>query len=277
MFRLSGGGNDFLALVEPAAPPELDEIRAWCARGVSLGADGVFTLDRMTAGRVRMKYWNADGSAADLCLNGTRCAARLAFHLGWAAGEVVVETDAGPFRARPAGESAMQVELLPATSGPVPCLPLVDGVVLPGVFLVAGVPHFLRTVDGDLGRAPVATEGPPLRRHPDFGPPGVNVDWVRTLSPHEIEIRTFERGVEGETLACGSGVMAATIAGLATGALRFPVSVLTRGGFRFHLDGSLGPGNLPASWRLTGDARLVAEITVFPGARGAPDPARWTP
>ena len=277
MFRLSGGGNDFLALAEPASPPARDDIRAWCARGVSLGADGLFTLARHGLGRVVMTYWNGDGSDADLCLNGTRCAARLAFQLGWAAGEVVVETGAGPFRAWPVDNTTIEIELPPPSFGPVERSPVVEGTARAGLFVQAGVPHFLRGVEGCLGAAPVASEGPALRRHPEFGPNGTNVDWVRAISPHELEIRTFERGVEGETLACGSGVMAATIAGLATGTLAFPVEVLTAGGFRFRLDGKAGPNGLPVSWRLAGDARLLAELTPEPGASRVPTPARWTP
>ena len=84
-YKVSGSGNDFIALIAPPAAPTPDEIRAWCRRGVSLGADGLFTLRRDGADAV-MDYWNADGTAAGLCLNGTRCAARLAFELGWAGG-----------------------------------------------------------------------------------------------------------------------------------------------------------------------------------------------
>jgi diaminopimelate epimerase len=90
LFRTSGAGNDFLALVEPAAPPAPEVIRAWCARGVSLGADGVFTIRRAPGNygepttAIDMTYWNADGGEAALCVNATRCAAQLAFHLGWA-------------------------------------------------------------------------------------------------------------------------------------------------------------------------------------------------
>lgn len=277
MYRLSGGGNDFLALPEPAAPPSRAQIRAWCSRGVSLGADGLFTLERTGPGRVRMIYWNGDGSDADLCLNGTRCAARLAAHLGWSTGEVVVDTGAGPFRTRIVDETAVEIELPTPGDAPVVRTPLWNGEAFPGRFVIAGVPHFLRTVHGELGAAPVETEGPVLRRHPDFGAAGTNVDWVRSVSPHQIEIRTFERGVEGETLACGSGVMAATLAGVARGELVFPIEVLTAGGFRFRLDGTLGPDGLPATWSLTGDARLVAVVAPEPGALAVPKPARWTP
>lgn len=277
MYRLSGGGNDFLALAEPEALPRRADIRAWCCRGVSLGADGLFTLERSAADRVLMTYWNGDGSDADLCLNGTRCAARLAHHLGWSTGEVVVETGAGPFRTAIVDDQLVAIELPAPAEAPVVRIPSWLDETYPGRFVVTGVPHFLRTVAGDLGAAPVALEGPILRRHPDFGIAGTNVDWVRTVSPHQLEIRTFERGVEGETLACGSGVMAATLAGIAAGELVFPVEVLTAGGFRFRLDGSVGSSGLPAAWSLTGDARLVALVTPEPGALAVPSPARWTP
>ena len=89
-FKLSGCGNDFIALVEPEAPPQASAIRAWCRRGLSLGADGVFTLRRTRPETVEMRYWNSDGGAAALCLNGTRCAAQLAFHLGWVRDRVTV-------------------------------------------------------------------------------------------------------------------------------------------------------------------------------------------
>ena len=80
-YKLSGGGNDFIALAEPASLPTPETIRAWCRRGLSIGADGVFVLDRQSSGGVRMRHFNADGGLSDLCVNGTRCAAHLAFHL----------------------------------------------------------------------------------------------------------------------------------------------------------------------------------------------------
>jgi diaminopimelate epimerase len=80
-WRLSGAGNDFLALIEPPDEPSPAEIAAWCRRGSSLGADGVFVIWREPAGHVRMDHYNADGGVAELCVNGTRCAARLAFDL----------------------------------------------------------------------------------------------------------------------------------------------------------------------------------------------------
>src|SRR6201999_4407436 len=115
-YKVSGSGNDFLALAEPFQVPPPETIRAWCQRGVSLGADGLFVL-RRAGGGATMDYFNADGLPADLCLNGTRCAAQLAFHLGWAEGTVAVRTAAGEVPARRIDESRIAVEL-PAPAGP---------------------------------------------------------------------------------------------------------------------------------------------------------------
>ena len=92
-YKVSGSGNDFLALIEPQADPSAEQIAAWCRRGISLGADGLFVLRRLEHGAA-MAYWNSDGQPARLCINGTRCAARLAYDLGWAAGETTIETGA---------------------------------------------------------------------------------------------------------------------------------------------------------------------------------------
>src|SRR5262245_41625300 len=125
LFRVSGAGNDFLALVEPPAPPAPEVIRAWCRRGVSLGADGVFTLRRAgetsepaATSTVELVYWNADGGEAALCVNATRCAAQLAFHLGWAERRVIVRTGAGPFAARQVSDDEIELEMAPPSEEP---------------------------------------------------------------------------------------------------------------------------------------------------------------
>ena len=116
-YKLSGGGNDFVALAEPESEPSSRDIRTWCRRGVSIGADGLFVLTRGD-GHVRMVHYNSDGGRASLCVNGTRCAARLAFELGWSEGTTRIETDAGPFDARDVESD--QIELrIPAPAAPI--------------------------------------------------------------------------------------------------------------------------------------------------------------
>ncbi|HVT60913.1 MAG TPA: diaminopimelate epimerase [Thermoanaerobaculia bacterium] len=294
-FKVSGGGNDFLALPEPAAPPAAEQIRAWCRRGVSLGADGLFVLRRgaradggrvaggaaAVAGRadggtaaaggagpaaaesnpVEMDYFNADGREADLCLNGTRCAAQLAFHLGWAGGRAMVLTAAGPFTARRLDDRSVVLEL-PPPEAPAELGVDLDGHAHRGWRLTVGVPHFVLHWPADLESAPVVALGRPLRHHQSFQPAGTNVDFVRFPSPHQMEIRTYERGVEAETLACGTGVLAGAAVGLTLGRAALPLTAATRGGFALTVDRAPAGGG----WTLAGDARLVASGHLLPGA-----------
>jgi len=270
-FKLSGGGNDFLALAEPHAadttpPPE--RIRAWCRRGVSLGADGLFLLRRAPTG-VTMDYFNADGYPADLCLNGTRCAAQLAFHLGWETDRVEVQTGAGLVAAQRIDAERVRLAL-PAPAAPTELSLTLDGTTCAGHRALVGVPHFVMQWE-DLERAPVQVLGAALRHHAVFAPGGTNVNFVRYPNKHCMEIRTFERGVENETLACGSGVLAGTAVGLALGALEMPVRVLTKGGFELEVDTDQEVGR----WSLAGDARVVAEGTLLPSDAVEPAPPAW--
>jgi diaminopimelate epimerase len=260
-YKVSGSGNDFLALAEPFQIPSTETIRAWCRRGVSLGADGLFVL-RRAGGGATMDYFNADGLPADLCLNGTRCAAQLAFHLGWADGTVTVRTAAGEVPARRIDESRVAVELTAPAEPPRSLTIEAGGTSWMGYFLTVGVPHFVLLWSERLENAPVRELGAEIRRHPAFGPPGTNVNFVRFPEPDRMEIRTFERGVEDETLSCGSGVMASAAVGLETSRARLPLHVMTRGGFELEVTGDPSQGR----WSLAGDARVVAEGDLLPGA-----------
>jgi diaminopimelate epimerase len=266
----SGAGNDFLALAEPAAVPAPETVRAWCRRGQSVGADGLFVL-RRTGGGVAMTHYNADGGLAELCINGTRCAARLGFHLGWARGEVTLATAAGPIAAREAGGDAVTLELA-APGAPEQRSAEVEGASGHLRWYVAtGGPHVVLPWDEPLSRAPVAALGPALRGHPAFGAAGANVSFVRYLAPHRFEIRTFERGVEGETLACGSGVLAAAAVGRRLGVLELPGRARTAGGHELAVDDAGG-----GRWSLTGDARLLARVELLPGAGRVSAPPAWS-
>lgn len=272
-WRVSGGGNDFLALAAPVEPPSAERIRAWCARGSSLGADGLFILH--PGEPLQMDYFNADGGNAALCLNATRCAAQLAFHLGWARGEARITTGAGEIRARGVSSVEVELEVPPPASAPRAVSPRALGSELSGWFLEVGVPHLVVPWSETLARCPVSELGPALRRHPVVGEAGANVDFVRIPSPRELEIRTFERGVEAETLACGTGVLAATAVGLALGRLELPVAARTLGGFVLRVSGRSAEGRVQ-SWALAGDARVLARATAFPAAELVPSPTAWS-
>ncbi len=273
-YKLSGAGNDFLALVEPEEEPTPEAIRTWCARGVSLGADGLFTLARTESGGARMIHYNADGGRAELCVNGTRCAARLAFHLGWARDAIDIKTDSGAITAIGEDAASVALDLPTPAAGPEPTTLDLAGRPIDGWWMVVGGPHFVIAWEHSLEDAPLADLGPPLRAHDALGPAGANVHWVDFAAPDRLGIRSFERGVESETLACGSGVLAAAAVGLSTGRVALPVEATTRGGFVLRVDGR-AEGDRLVSWSLAGDARLLAEGLLMPEASTIPAPPDW--
>ncbi len=253
---VSGAGNDFIALLDRPIPP-VETVKAWCRRGVSVGADGLFSLRRLTDGRYALDYANADGVRADLCLNAARCAARLAFDQEPSASRVQIETAAGTLTAEPLDDTRTAV-LVPAPGPGRPMTLHTNSRTCPGRRIDVGVPHFVIWWPTDLDEAPVASLGPILRAHPDLGREGANVHFVGLDQPEGFRIRSFERGVEAETLACGTGVVAAAACAIAEGRLSLPVVAATRGGCALDLEA--GPPD-PAGavrWRLSGDARIVA-------------------
>lgn len=270
-FRLSGGGNDFLAFADPNPRLSADQIRRLCRRGLSLGADGLFLVQRAADNGVRMSYFNSDGSPAALCLNGTRCAAQLACHLGWCTSPLRVETGAGDIDANRLDETRVTLAL-PRPKEPEQCAVTTDVDTVRGWRVDVGVPHFVLIATESLRSAPVERLGASLRSHLRFGEAGTNVDFVRYVTPQRFEIRTFERGVDAETLACGTGVLAAAAVGRILGRCRFPATALTRGGFLFALDHDADANR----WQLTGDARLLAEGTLHPGAWEIPLEPEWS-
>ncbi len=262
---VSGAGNDFIALVErPAPAPET--IRAWCRRGLSVGADGLFTLNRLARERYALDYANADGARAALCLNAARCAARLAFEQEPDARRLTIETGAGALVAEPVDGTRTAVSVAVPEAGRAMTLHA-NGEDHRGCRIDAGVPHFVLWWPGDLAQAPVASLGPVLRAHPDVGPDGANVHFVRLDPPGRLGIRSYERGVEAETLACGTGVVAAAACAVAEGRLALPVAAATRGGFELQLEAAPDGPDGASRWRLSGDARIVASGRIAAAAR----------
>ena len=265
-WKMAGAGNDFLVFDGAATvgPREAETIRRLCRRGTGVGADGVLFVSAREAPaarrEVRVDYFNADGGPARFCANGTRCAARFAVLRGLADAELVAHTGWGAVAAtvRPDGTVTIRLPEPVALAGEIATFDPEGRVVEPrAAHLTVGVPHLVvfcasglevETVD-------VATLGPPLRRHPDLAD-GANVNFVSVRGGSRLSVRSFERGVEAETLSCGSGVVAsAVVAGAARGQLP-PVSVATRSGSALVVDFRL-EGSLAHDVTLTGDARVV--------------------
>ncbi|HSS77584.1 MAG TPA: hypothetical protein VLV54_12665, partial [Thermoanaerobaculia bacterium] len=154
---------------------------------------------------------------------------------------------------------------------PVPLTVDLGGVTYTGWRILVGVPHFVLVWPEGLETAPVHELGAQIRRHHLFGDAGTNVNFVRFPAHDRMEIRTYERGVEDETLSCGTGCLAGAAVGLHLGKARLPLTVETQGGFALTVDGDPEAG----SWFLAGDARVVAEGEILPGAAVEPSPPSW--
>ena len=214
-YKMTGSGNDFVVFDSTnraaAHLENLESIRSLAARGTGVGADGVVFLEAVEGGDVRMRYYNSDGSEAALCGNASLCSTRLAVELGLAqAGGFTLHTAAGALKAR-IRDNLPEVDLEPVTevrpdAG--------DLGVKPGerrlAYARVGVPHVVVDVP-DLESADVTGRGPELRRHPKLKD-GANVNFVARRGDGSFGYRTFERGVEAETLACGTGAVATAIA-----------------------------------------------------------------
>jgi diaminopimelate epimerase len=221
--KLNGAGNDFVAAVPG---PELDaagpeSARRLCSRREGIGVDGLILVyprngSATERDEVRVRFFNPDGSEFSTCGNGTRCAARFAAERGLVgAGPFTIVTSAGPIQATVADEEVSLVYRLPVERhGPI----VVEGPGGPaaGWLMHFGVPHFVLPVS-PMPNGAIEPICEPIRRDPQLGPEGANVNLIEMRERTAGRIRTFERGVEGETLACGSGSMASVLAMWAAG------------------------------------------------------------
>lgn len=261
--KMTGSGNDFVFFdgrdvsVEAVTQPEV--VRAICHRHNGIGADGLVVLEPLAGeADVRIHFFNADGTPADLCGNATLCSTTLAATLGLAQADAMrLSTGSGLIRSRVDGLPS--IELPPVTDMRLGMpIDLVAGERRIG-FVRAGVPHLV-VLCGDTEAVEIAARGPSLRWHGAAGPSGANVNWVSPMSEGRWRYRTFERGVEGETLACGTGAVATAALLLRWGFVSTP-RVLLRTSSGRDLEVGLEPLDHaePVGYRptLRGEGRVV--------------------
>lgn len=229
---MSGGGNDFV-IIDNRVPvldgeTKRDFASRVCTPRSSVGADGVIFIENSNAADFKWDFYNNDGSSAEMCGNGGRCAARYAYENKIASGNLSFETAAGIITAEVNG-STVKVKLTPPTEFSQNVDVDLNGVSYKVDSLNTGVPHAIVYSD-DLEAVDVQTVGRAIRLHPKFAPAGTNVDWVRKKNGNSISIRTYERGVEAETLACGTGAVASALLAACRKQVEPPVEVETRGG-----------------------------------------------
>ncbi len=221
--KMNGAGNDFVLFDNRGGEVALGSstIARLCDRHRGVGADGILLVEAPTAGITadfRMRYYNADGGEADMCGNGARCFARYAARLTASSDPgsgtrdgMTFQTGAGLIRARFDGELVHLDMSQPTGGADLGALTLDDGSTLPQTyFLNTGVPHVVVPVD-DVEAVDVHPVGRALRYHRRFAPQGANANFIQPYSMSEIILRTYERGVEGETLACGTGATASAL------------------------------------------------------------------
>jgi diaminopimelate epimerase len=264
---MSGAGNDFLVwegAVEIGGR-ELAAIRRLCRRGTGVGADGVLFVHREGPGRVAADYRNADGSVGRFCGNGTRCAARFALLRGLAPETMIVRTGWGDVPARVEGAHVVLTLPEPVAVGRAVSSLDATGVLERVAYAIAvGVPHVVAFVAAgvDLASLDLSRLGPALRHHPDMRE-GANASFVEVLGPSRLRVRTWERGVEAETLACGAGNVATAVTAVALGRARPPVALETRSDETLAVDFRF-EGEVARGVTLAGDARVVFEGTLDP-------------
>jgi len=219
--KMQGTGNDFLVLDNRSlhfSPDELSTLAAtWCPRRYGVGADGLLALDEPTTPEsdYQMLYMNADGSRATMCGNGARCLAQFARRHDLDGPELTFETDAGRYHAAFRDGDDERVRLfVPEIAEFRPRVDL-DQAVPDAIEVLhyarAGTEHLVAFVD-DPSSVPVRDWGASLRRDPSLKPAGANVNFVRADGDRTLSVRTYEKGVEDETLSCGTGVLAAAVA-----------------------------------------------------------------
>ncbi|HEY5792396.1 MAG TPA: diaminopimelate epimerase [Chthoniobacterales bacterium] len=230
--KMNGAGNDFVLLDNRSGALQLsrEQIARICDRHRGVGADGLLLVESpANASDFRMRYYNSDGGEAEMCGNGARCFTRFALSLQADADSATsFETEAGVIQARLIG-AQVELEMSEPHSLAAATELEVNGRSLTVHFINTGVPHAVVFVD-DLEAVDIKKDGAAIRYHGHFAPKGTNANFVQVLAPGQIRIRTYERGVEDETLACGTGVVACSLIHYLRDGAASPISVQVRGG-----------------------------------------------
>ncbi len=229
--KVVGSGNDFILMdarrkALTADPARL--ARSWCDRKRGIGADGLLWVTRSPRAAARMRIFNADGSEAEMCGNGLRCVAWYLHARNPRVKQMDLETEAGILAAQITQRERVKIQWRPPHGFRLGLKITLQGRRLLLHAVNTGVPHAVLW-GSRIGRLPLESWGPAIRHHRFFKPAGTNVDLAQIHSRHRLSLRTYERGVEAQTLACGTGAVAAVVIGAALGKLLSPVEVVTAG------------------------------------------------
>lgn len=258
--KMSGTGNDFVIIdnrtqvIPLEIQPEL--ARKICRRMFSLGADGLILIQNSDKADFGWNFYNADGSVAEMCGNGSRCAARFAFRHKIADRKMKLETIAGVVEAEVAeAEDVVRVKMTKPYDFRLDLSMRLDNIEYPVTYVNTGVPQAVIFVEED--DVPVKKWGRKIRFHELFEPKGTNANFVKILGKNKLKVRTYERGVEAETMACGTGAVAASIFAAMLKGMDSPVEVETSGGEMLTILFNLKDGPVADDVYLQGPTRLI--------------------
>jgi diaminopimelate epimerase len=266
-YKVTAGGNDFVVIDcrEKSLPRGFfTTIPFICTRRFSLGADGLILIERSLRADLKVRFFNPDGNEINLCGNGLRCSARLAYEERMVdSPKMMIETAVGVIKA---GVSAEMVRVEVSPPKPPSLFLAIDvaGERVEGHHIDVGVPYFVVPVL-DLDQAPVLELGRKIRYHEKFAPEGTNVDFVLLEDEHRLRLKIYERGVEDETLSSGTGSLAAALVFAALGKVSSPVSCVPPSGIVNIVDFSYDNGVFKSIF-LEGEARLIARGKLLPDA-----------
>ena len=254
--------NDFI-VIDSRRPVVGSRLPAFakmiCDRKHSVGADGLIILERSRKADFRMRIFNPDGSEAEMCGNGSRCIALFAATKHIAPKQMTIETAAGILNATVA-KDIVKVKLTDPKDIRWDFCLTINRCPYRVSFMNTGVPHIVYFVD-DLDKVDVKKLGSEIRYHSRFSPEGANADFVKILGRDRIKIRTYERGVEDETLACGTGAVASALISAKANKMPSPMVVETQGGEKLKVYFELTKGTFRDVY-LEGKASLVFDGTI---------------
>jgi len=266
-YKMSGSGNDFIIVDNrDKIVDETDLVNfivKVCRRKMSVGADGFILVENTEGADFKWRFFNSDGSVAEMCGNGARCVARFAYLTGIAGPEMSFETGAGIVEARVAGESVKIKMTDPSDLKTDYTLELKDRSISFSS-INTGVPHVVMVTD-TLDDVEVVKMGREVRFHDMFAPAGTNVNFICPIKDDTIGIRTYERGVEDETLACGTGSVAGALIMARKMKIDAPINVLTRSGVILKIYYKEKNGTYQDIY-LEGDARIIYRAELFEDA-----------
>jgi diaminopimelate epimerase len=262
--KMSGSGNDFI-IIDNRVPVmddarKVDFVRRVCDRKMSIGADGVIFVENSDCADIKWDFYNDDGSSAEMCGNGGRCVARYAVEKKIAPAELTLETLAGIIGAKVDGAN-VKVKLTAPENLRQDIDVELNGTRFQVDSLNTGVPHAI-IYSENVDENNVKEVGNGVRFHEAFAPAGTNVNFVEKVSENALKVRTYERGVEDETLACGTGVVASVLLSSYKNMVQPPVEVETRGGEFLKVDFHAANGGPVTDVYLEGITRVAFEGTL---------------